>query len=120
MVEQPPGHARLSVVVVTIEPGSGESGFKGLAATLSALELDPMHPPPEIIVPCPAAAGIAALQARFPAVRFLPAAPESPPGSSARVEELRALGVGAANGEIIALLEDHVRPEPGWGGAILE
>src|SRR5581483_5976385 len=51
-------------------------------------------------------------------VTFLLADPDSPPGTTARVEELRASAVATAAGELVALLEDHVRPDPGWIEAI--
>lgn len=118
MIELPLGNIRLSVVVVIIESGPGD--LRGLAAVLSALERQTIEPADEVIVPYAVPASVSALQSRFPAVRFLPAEPNSPAHSSERVEELRALGVAAAHGEIIALLEDHVRPDPDWSAATLE
>ncbi len=40
-------------------------------------------------------------------VRFLPAAEEN-------MYELRRRGIGAAQGAVIAIGEDHAIPEPGW------
>jgi hypothetical protein len=36
------------------------------------------------------------------------------------VPELRAIGLEAARGEIVAVLEEHTRPDPGWVRAILD
>lgn len=42
----------------------------------------------------------------------------APRGST--VPERRALGLKAATGDIVALLEDTVRPKTGWGAAVVE
>ena len=113
------GNARLSVVVVIAEPPDGRSDLSGLAATLEAVAQQTIGPPFEVIVPCAATPDLAPLKDRFPDTRFLEFQPEAPAGSPERAEELRAFGVDAARGEVIALLEDHVRPDPQWSAAIL-
>jgi hypothetical protein len=50
----------------------------------------------------------------------VPAEPTSPPRSGERLDELRAIGVAAAQGDIIAVTEDHVRPDPDWSARILD
>ena len=110
---------RLSVVVVMVEDGVEPAGNSGLAATLDALERQNV-PPFEIIVPCSGFSGLSELRKHYPGVCFLLSAPESPPRSSERAEELRAIGVAAAKEEIIAITEDHVRPDPEWSAGILD
>ncbi len=54
------------------------------------------------------------LQAKFPAVRFLPIQ------GRRTYAELRAIGVGHARGEVVALTEDHCIPNAQWCARILE
>jgi hypothetical protein len=65
-------------------------------------------------------ARVSQLRERYPSVHFLAAEPGSAPRSSERLDELRAIGVNTAQGEIIAVTEDHVRPDPDWSARLLE
>jgi hypothetical protein len=108
------GQRRVSVVVVNIADGQAEACPTGTLDALGKQSVAPF----EIIVP---GSGFSAdVRGHYPAVRFLACQPEAPPGSSERAQELRAMGVAAAQGEIVALTENHVRPDPGWTAAILE
>jgi hypothetical protein len=77
----------------------------------------------EIIVTCESAlAGIEPLEREFPGVRFLKIADlrHAKRGMGREHhDELRGLGIRAARGEIIAMLEDHGRPDPRWSASIV-
>jgi hypothetical protein len=98
---------RLSVVVVPARSGGIER------AALDGLEQQTGGRPFEVIVP-----GAGGLEARYPEVRFLRVESEALPGSAERLDELRARGVAATSGDIVAVIEDHVRPDPDWCSAI--
>jgi hypothetical protein len=67
----------------------------------------------ELIVVAATPDGSAArLGARRPELHML----ERPPGT--RVPSLRGAGLRASRGEVVALLEDHLRPAPGWLDAL--
>jgi hypothetical protein len=110
----------LSVVIVVVT----DAGH--LAGCLSALSQQAHPPVMEIIVPYDGRdQGIASLHARFREVRFHPvhnlqSATGSPGSSHEHLDEFRALGLGLARGEIVALLEDHDRPDQHWSSSILE
>jgi hypothetical protein len=96
-----------------------------LARNLEALSQQGDPPPFEILVPhVPGVEGLEQLAARFPQVVFLPV-PDLETftghgGSREHHDELRARGVAAARGEIVALLEDHARPDRHWCRRIVE
>jgi GT2 family glycosyltransferase len=58
-------------------------------------------------------AEVALLRNSMPNVRFLPAPP------AATIPELRALGMEAARGDIVALTEDHCVADPAWVETLL-
>lgn len=110
----------LSVVVVVAAENRSETGISQvLCSALNALQRQQPVRPDEIVVPHALAADVSRLELDFPEVRLLPVAVSSLAGSSERTEELRAAGVAAARGQIVALIEDHVRPDPDWASAIL-
>ena len=121
----PPGtlapNPRLSVVVVPTG-GSIEPGEKAeITQSLAALERQGGGWPAEVIVPHDTRLpGFARLRTRFPAVRFIAIDPVSAAGSSEILDELRARGVAAASGDIVAVIEDHVRPDTEWARQIAE
>jgi hypothetical protein len=84
--------------------------------------------PAEIIVPYDITRSeLGNLQAEFPRVRFLAVGPvrtAARPGTEAAMHDiydrLLAVGLGAAQGEILALLEDTVVPDSEWCSQVLE
>jgi len=99
----------LSVVVVSLG-GEGE-----VARCLEALGLQTGAGEIQIIVPCDERrATLSGLKGRFPAVEFPRLDGRRTPA------ELRAAGVKLARAEVVALTEDHCRPEPDWGARILD
>jgi hypothetical protein len=114
-----PEHPTLSVVVVPVREIIAEGHPSELEAVLRGLETQTSNAPMEIIVPFAVAAAIPSLQARYPRVSFLASELTSPPSSSERIEELRTIGLAAARGDIIAVTEDHVVPDPDWCAKIL-
>jgi hypothetical protein len=111
---------RLSVVIVRTEDALEPASSSGLAAALDALHSQTIGPPFEVIVPHAAMARVSRLRERYPSVHFLAAEPSSVRRTSERLDELRAIGVATAQGEIIAVTEDHVRPDPDWSARLLE
>lgn len=115
-----PQNPRLSVVIVRTVDTWDAPDTSGLAATLDALQFQTIGCPFEIIVPSVAMARTSQWCERYPSVFFLAAEPAAPPRSAERLDELRAIGVAAARGDIIAVIEDHVRPDTDWSARILE
>jgi hypothetical protein len=77
----------------------------------------------EIIVPhYPQVFGMEQLKTEFPDVRFISVTDlrsyTGKGGSREHHDELRARGLAAARGEIVALLEDHGIPDPGWSSSL--
>lgn len=69
--------------------------------------------------------GVAELAARFPWAKFVDAQAAVDAGqfgdfSREHHDILRAIGLNQANGRIVALLEDHAAPSPGWCDAVLD
>jgi hypothetical protein len=115
----------LSVVVVIVSDTMAERARSGaLAGCLDALGRQIAAPPMEILVPHhPCTDGIDGLSASFPAVTFIPVDdPEvlaRTAGSRDHHDRLRARGLAAARGDLVALLEDHARPDPQWAARIV-
>lgn len=116
-IEQP----QLSVVVAIIAGGS-----TAMANCLTALEPSALELGAECIVPYDDRLdGVAKLSARFPWVKFVDARAKvdsSHFGDFSREHHdiLRAIGLNLASGKIVALLEDHAAPSPGWCRAMIE
>lgn len=117
----------LSVVAVVVSDTVGRgAGMTPLAGCLEALERQLEAPEMEVLVPYVPHAREAeerrALARRFPRVRFLRARDVRAPAGAGREhhDALRARGLAAARGEIVALLEDHARPDPRWSARLLE
>jgi hypothetical protein len=110
----------LSVVVVIVSDTlSARRDVSHLEGTLDALARQVDPPPMEVLVPhLPPVEGLEHLRKRFPAVRFISVTDlktyAGKPGSREHHDELRARGIAASRGEIVALLEDHGRPDPHW------
>jgi glycosyl transferase family 2 len=115
----------LSVVVVIVSDTTVDrASVTDLEGCLTAVQQQIGAPPTEVIVPYqPKTDGIEALAARFPAVRFVPVGtPEIAArraGSREHHDMLRAQGLAMARGALLALLEDHARPDPHWSANIV-
>lgn len=111
----------LSVVVAPV------SGGRGLPAALDALAAQRDAPPFEVVVPVDASvAGLDALRARHPQVRFVAvdgtdelAASADPGVAHLAIDRRRAAGLAAARGDLVALTDECARPRPGWCAGIL-
>lgn len=110
----------LSVVVAIIAGGSAP-----MRNCLTALEASAMEHGVECLVPYDDRLdGVAELSAQFRWVRFIDARDKVDAvlfGDFSREHHdiLRAIGINQARGRIVALLEDHAAPPPGWCGAML-
>lgn len=116
----------LSVVVALVSDTTAHSyDLTHLAGCLRALSGQKGLPHLEVIVPYPAHVdGIEALQRLHPEVRFVAidnlTSYTGRGGSREHHDELRARGLAVAQGKIIALLEDHARPDPDWSRAMID
>src|SRR5512144_128809 len=101
----------LSVVVAIVSDTTGNANTAHLDPCLDALQRQEGAPAMEILVPYhPATAGIAESRRRNPGVRFLEVTDlkrYNPQGGREHHNELRARGLAAARGRILALIEDH-------------
>ena len=99
----------LSVAVVIL------TGRKDcISRCLSALTQQLDAPATEIIVPCDESVGdLLTLREEFPGVTFLDV------NGKRTYAELRAIGVRASQGRIVAITEDHCTVAPDWCGQIL-
>lgn len=106
------------VVVIVSDTTQARADAHHLAGCLEALGRQRAAPAIEVIVPHHARVdGIDALKQRFPHVRFLLVSGEEAMGNGCGREHhdvLRAHGLLAARGEVVALLEDHARPDEMW------
>jgi len=93
-----------------------------LAGCLEALAGQRDAPPTEVIVPVDASvAGVESLRRAHPEVRFLEVADSAELAASPRpgiahlaIDRRRAAGLAAARGDVVALTEEHARPDPDW------
>jgi hypothetical protein len=107
------------IIIIASDTNDHRAGISYLAGTLEALERQIDPPPLEVIVPYHRLTeGIGGLRDRFPVVVFLPAYDlrsfTGKGGDREHHDELRSRGILAARGRIVALLEDHERPDPQW------
>ena len=121
-----PQNPILSVVIAIVSDTTDpQAGVGLLAGCLEALSHQVNPPPMEIIVPYHEknVDGIETLQSQFSHVNFFPVTGLKT--SSAKVatrehhDTLRARGLLAAQGDLIALVEDHARPDKNWCANIL-
>ncbi len=116
--------ALLSVIVAIVsDTTSSRAQSDDLAACLEALTGQSDAPPMEVIVPYHGNTdGIDSLKLRFPTVRFIavtdPEVASRVAGSRDHHDVLRARGLAAARGGVVALLEDHARPDAHWSARI--
>jgi len=105
----------VAIVSDTTEPRADVSH---LAGCLEALARQTDAPPMEVIVPYHENVdGVEELRPRFPRVNFLLVTGGGVSGNGCGREHhdvLRARGMLAARGDLIALLEDHARPDERW------
>jgi hypothetical protein len=116
----------LSIVVAIVsDTTDARCDLSHLKGCLEALyrQIDP--PSMEIIIPYRSPLeGIEELRRQYVNVVFIPI-PQlktytGKGGSREHHDELRAYGLGAARGDLVALLEDHARPDPNWCARIVE
>lgn len=116
----------LSVVVAIVcDTLRSRSDASYLNKTLEALARQVGAPTMEVLVPhCGHISGLEEVERRFPEVRFLKVdelasyRPEAP--GREHHDELRSIGIAAARGDIVALIEDHGRPDSRWCARIVE
>ena len=100
MTANPP---RLSVIIASV------NGLKCIAECLEHLERQTAHGQAEVLVVDRCGGETAeTIRRRFPGVRLIPVAPDT------TIPRMRAVGVRAALGEIIAITEDHCMAPPEW------
>jgi hypothetical protein len=120
MNEKNPKEPTLSVVVCVV------SDAKHLEGCLAALNQQVDAPTIEIIVPYVAEdQEISNLTKQFPHVMFHPVSNirsfiDPHGGSREHHDELRAIGLGMAKGDILALIEDHGWADKDWARNIVE
>jgi len=108
----------LSVVVTVVSDTTEQTDTRHLEGCLQALEQQIDPPAMEVIVTCDARlSGIEGLQHRFPEVQFvrvenLRTARSGP--SREHHDELRGIGIRRSRAPLVALLEDHGRPDHHW------
>jgi hypothetical protein len=115
----------LSVVVAIVSDTLGRPNAIHLERCLAALNKQSGAGVVEIVVPfLPSTEGIARLRLQYPDVRFPEAHDlKTYTGNGASREhhdELRARGLAAARGRIVALIEDHGIPAPDWCTRVIE
>lgn len=115
----------LSVVVAIVSDTAGHPDTTHLEPCLGALSRQPLASVTEIVVPFYAAVkGITALKAQYPNVNFLEVADlktyTGRSGSREHHDELRARGLAVAQGQVVALIEDHGIVAPDWSTRLLE
>lgn len=114
----------LSVVVAIVSDTTRRPDVAHLEPCLRALTRQANPPAMEIIVPYhPPVRGMARLEREYPEVEFL----EIPHlrtyaalGSREHHDELRARGIAASRGAIVALVEDHAMPGRQWCAQVVE
>jgi len=119
------GDPILSVVVTIASDTLHQPSIDHLRPCLESLARQNNSPAMEVIVPHqPGFTAINELLEEFPAVRFLEFCDlkryTGRSGSREHHNELRARGVAAARGEIVALTEDHAIVDPDWCSSLVE
>jgi len=115
----------LSVVVAIVSDTMSRADASHLGPCLESLLRQTGAPPIEIVVPHhPFVEGIARMREQYPNVRFLEVSDlrtyTGRPGSREHHDELRARGLAAARGSIVALIEDHGVPAADWAARFME
>lgn len=107
-------------VIVTLTGGEDQ-----VARCLRALTAQHDAPPMEILVPLyPALHDGTGLRRAWPVVRWIDMPDDPPPPVPAfehwKVDRLRAAGLAAASGDVIALIQDNALPGDSWCAALWE
>lgn len=120
----------VSVIVAIVSDTTGQANTAHLEPCLAALmkQVQPSESGTsnaEVIVPYhPNVRGIEEMQVRFPSVRFLKIVDlktyTGRGNSREHHDELRSRGMLAANGAIVALIEDHGIPSDDWLERLIE
>ncbi len=115
----------LSVIVAVVSDTIERPNAAHLEPCLEALTAQTGAPAMEIVVPYhPSTAGMDRVRGRFPSVRFIPAGDlktyTGRTGNREHHDELRARGLAAARGSILALIEDHGAAAPDWAARLVE
>lgn len=112
-----------AVVAIVSDTTRARYDTTHLERALEALGRQKDAPAMEIVVPYIAPLpGLERLRARWPDARFLEIADAKryrAGGGREHHDELHARGVEASRGEIVAILEDHGCPAPGWAKAMM-
>jgi glycosyltransferase involved in cell wall biosynthesis len=99
--------------IVCASGAGGEFLFKTLAALRPQVE---EHGAELIVVDRVGGEQLERVRREHPEARVIAPELDHRPG----VPELRAIGLEAATGEIVAVIEEHTRPNPGWVRAVLD
>ena len=100
----------LSVVIASV------NGWETLGPTLDALDVQPERSRMEVLVVDTVGGDTRErLRSRFPAVELIEVDSADRPG----IPELRFQGVERSRGDLVAILEDHGRVDPGWASALI-
>jgi hypothetical protein len=116
---------KLSVIVAVVSDTTKRVyDLTILSGCLQSLRDQVDSPTAEIIVPYPTGvAEFEKVQSEYPEVVFLAVTNlkyyQNDGSSREHHDELRAHGIAAAQGEIIALIEDYARPDRHWGNNII-
>lgn len=114
----------LTVIVTVVSDTTKPADTSHLQGCLEALQNQIDPPAMEVLVTCDACLpGIKELQQRFRDVGFicvekLRTARLNP--SREHHDELRSIGIRSARAPLIALLEDHGRPDPHWSANLIK
>lgn len=113
----------MSVVVAIVSDTTDPPNVSHLERCLGSLRRQVHGSSVEVIVPWHRSVeGISEIRERYPEVCFLEVTDLKTYliGSREHHDELRARGLAAARGNIIALIEDHGIPAPDWIGKMIE
>src|SRR5689334_24073204 len=111
----------LSIIITVVEGG------RALSRCLEALAKQTYPPSLEVIVPYDETISeVASLAERFPAILFmnLGALVDKRSARNAFTQHVlfdrrRAAGLGAAKGNLVAMIEDRVRPRSDWAASMM-
>lgn len=112
----------LSVVLAIVSDTTGRADARHAVACLEGFSTQLDDPPVELVFPhLEDVNGIEELKERFPHVSFfpVPGLKIAPGGGREHHDVLRARGLLAARGSLVALMEDHARPDERYCASII-